>query len=155
MLFRSFLRSETSLIQTIGRAARNVGGQVVLYADGDTGSLKRAIKETNRRREKQLAYNAAHGITPKTVKKALTSMFTEIEKSREKAAKKNLQLEATADKRPVDEILREKEAQMREAAKSLEFELAALLRDEIAALKKKKKAPAPEKGTGGKGKRVS
>jgi excinuclease ABC subunit B len=144
-----FLRSETSLIQTIGRAARNVGGQVVLYADEGTGSLSRAIKETNRRRERQLAYNKEHGITPKTVKKALTSMFTEIEKSREKAAKKNLALEAIAEKRPVEELLREKEAQMRDAAKNLEFELAALLRDEIAALKKKKKAPAPEKGAGG------
>jgi len=145
-----FLRSETSLIQTIGRAARNVGGQVVLYADHGTGSLDRAIKETNRRRVRQLAYNKEHGITPKTIKKSITSMFGEIEKSREKAAKKNLQLETSVDKRPVDEILREKEEQMREAARSLEFELAALLRDEIAALKKKKKTPAPEDGTGGK-----
>ncbi|WKZ29143.1 MAG: excinuclease ABC subunit UvrB [Patescibacteria group bacterium] len=132
-----FLRSETSLIQTIGRAARNVGGQVVLYADGDTGSLSRAIKETNRRRERQLAYNKEHGITPKTIKKSITSMFTEIEKSREKAAKRNLELEAKAEKRPIDEVLKEKETQMREAAKSLEFELAALLRDEIRELKKK------------------
>ncbi len=132
-----FLRSETSLIQTIGRAARNVGGQVVLYADGDTGSLSRAIKETNRRRERQIAYNKEHGITPKTVKKAITSMFTEIEKSREKAAKRNLELEAKAEKRPLEAVLKEKEGQMREAAKSLEFELAALLRDEIRELKKK------------------
>lgn len=134
-----FLRSETSLIQTIGRAARNVGGQVVLYADGGTGSLSRAIKETNRRRERQLAWNAEHGITPKTIKKSITSMFTEIEKSREKAAKKNLELEAKAEKRPIGEVLKEKEAQMRDAARSLEFELAALLRDEIRELKKKKK----------------
>jgi len=145
-----FLRSETSLIQTIGRAARNVGGQVVLYADGDTGSLSRAIKETNRRRERQLAYNKEHGITPKTIKKTLTSMFGEIEKAREKAAKKNLQLEAVAEKRPVEEVLKEKEEQMREAARSLEFELAALLRDEIAALKKKQKTPAVPKKAGGK-----
>ncbi len=132
-----FLRSETSLIQTIGRAARNVGGQVVLYADGGTGSLSRAIRETNRRRERQIAYNKEHGITPKTIKKSITSMFTEIEKSREKAAKRNLELEAKAEKRPVDEVLKEKESQMREAAKALEFELAALLRDEIRELKKK------------------
>jgi excinuclease ABC subunit B len=145
-----FLRSETSLIQTIGRAARNVGGQVVLYADGDTGSLSRAIKETNRRRERQLAWNKEHGITPKTIKKSITSMFTEIEKSRAKAAKKNLELEAVAEKRPVEEVLREKELQMRDAARNLEFELAALLRDEIAALKKKK-APAVPKKAGGKG----
>ena len=118
--------------------------------DGDTGSLSRAIKETNRRRERQLAWNKEHGITPTTIKKSITSMFGEIEKAREKAAKKNLQLEAVADKRPAEEILREKEAQMRDAAKNLEFELAALLRDEIGALRKKKKAPAPEDGTGGK-----
>lgn len=134
-----FLRSETSLIQTIGRAARNVEGKVVLYADESTGSLERAIRETERRRKKQMAYNKKHGITPKTVKKKLTSLFSEIEKEREKTAKKNLELEAKAEKRPVEVVLKEKEAQMRDAAKNLEFELAALLRDEIKELKKKVK----------------
>ena len=128
-----------ALIQTSGRAARNVAGQVVLYADEDTGSIRRAIKETNRRRERQIAYNQEHGITPKTIKKALTSMFTEIEKSREKLAKRNLELEAKAEARPAETVIKEKEAQMKEAAKMLEFELAALLRDEIRELRKQKK----------------
>jgi len=132
-----FLRSETSLIQTIGRAARNVDGQVVLYADQSTGSLKRAIGETERRRKRQLAYNEKHGITPKTIKKKMTSMFSDIEKQREKTAKKNLGLEAKAEKRPLDVVIAEKEKQMRDAAKNLEFELAALLRDELKELRKK------------------
>ncbi len=132
-----FLRSETSLIQTIGRAARNVAGQVVLYADEDTGSLSRAIRETNRRREKQLAWNKEHGITPKTIKKSLTSMFTEIEKQREKLAKKNISLEFKAEDRPLEKVIAEKEKQMKEAAKMLEFELAALLRDELRELRKR------------------
>ncbi len=132
-----FLRSETSLIQTIGRAARNVGGQVVLYADQMTGSLDRAIKETNRRRVRQVAWNEAHGITPTTIKKKITSLFEEVEKQRERQAKKNLELEAKAEVRPLDKVLAEKEKQMREAAKNLEFELAALLRDEVRELRKK------------------
>jgi excinuclease ABC subunit B len=139
-----FLRSETSLIQTIGRAARNVAGQVVLYADQDTGSLSRAIKETNRRRERQLAYNKEHGITPKTIKKSLTSMFTEIEKQREKMAKKNLELETKAEKLPVEKLIATKEKQMKEAAKMLEFELAALLRDELRELRKRSTGKDPK-----------
>jgi excinuclease ABC subunit B len=131
-----FLRSETSLIQTIGRAARNVGGQVILYADHMTGSLDRAIRETDRRRKIQLAYNVEHGITPTTIIKSLSSMFTEIEKSRERAAKKNIKLESALEKRPIEKVIAEKEKQMKEAAKALEFELAALLRDELRELKK-------------------
>jgi excinuclease ABC subunit B len=102
-----------------------------------TGSLDRAIKETNRRRVRQMAYNEEHGITPMTIKKKITSLFEEVEKQRERQAKKNLELEAKAEVRPIDKVLAEKEKQMREAAKNLEFELAALLRDEVRELRKK------------------
>jgi excinuclease ABC subunit B len=138
-----FLRSETSLIQTIGRAARNVAGQVVLYADERTGSLDRALKETERRRVRQLAYNEKHGITPRTVRKSLASMFAELEKAREKRAKKNLSLESKLERRPLEKIVAEKEKQMKEAAKLLEFELAALLRDELKELRKKMPGSPP------------
>jgi len=145
-----FLRSETSLIQTIGRAARNVKGEVVLYADGVTGSMKRAIDETNRRREKQLAHNAEHGITPKTIQKKIKDIMEGLAKSEEKRAKQILALEASPEDRPVEEIVAEKEKQMLQAAKDLEFELAAILRDEIRELKrlaagKEKKPKVPLK----------
>jgi excinuclease ABC subunit B len=104
-----FLRSETSLIQTIGRAARNVDGRVILYADKMTGSMERAIAETNRRREKQKAYNAEHGITPESVKRGISDIL--------------------------DSPYEKGEAKMREAAGNLEFETAARLRDEIKRLK--------------------
>jgi excinuclease ABC subunit B len=141
-----FLRSETSLIQTIGRAARNVKGEVVLYADGITGSMRRAIEETDRRRRKQLAYNEKHGITPKTIEKAIKDIMEGIAADDEKRAKRALDLEMAAETRPLDEIIAEKERQMREAAKQLEFELAAVLRDELKALYKKKKGQVPGRG---------
>jgi excinuclease ABC subunit B len=128
-----FLRSETSLIQTIGRAARNVRGRVILYADSVTGSMKRAIDETERRRKKQLAYNKKHGITPKTIEKKISSIVDFELKPGSVADDAALKLESP------DEIkkyitLREKE--MKQAAKQLEFEKAALIRDEIGKLKK-------------------
>jgi excinuclease ABC subunit B len=131
-----FLRSETSLIQTIGRAARNVKGEVVLYADDITGSMKRAINETNRRRDRQLAYNAEHGITPKTIQKKIKDIMEGLAKSEEKRAKQILALEESPEDRPAAEIVAEKEKQMLQAAKDLEFELAAILRDEVRELKK-------------------
>ncbi len=133
-----FLRSETSLIQTIGRAARNVNGQVVLYADNITGSIRRAIDETNRRRAIQLAYNKQHGITPKTIQKKIKDI-TEgmVKRKEEEMASKVLALEAAAESRGAEEIIREKEKQMKEAANNLQFELAAVLRDEIKLLRKK------------------
>ncbi|HSD12862.1 MAG TPA: helicase-related protein, partial [Patescibacteria group bacterium] len=131
-----FLRSETSLIQTIGRAARNVLGEVVLYADEITGSMKRAMGETERRRAKQVAYNEANGITPKTIEKAVKDIMEDIIKGDEKKAKGLLALELKAETKDVAEVIAEKEKQMRQAAKDLEFELAALLRDEISALRK-------------------
>ncbi len=136
-----FLRSETSLIQTIGRAARNVNGQVVLYADHSTGSIERAVAETNRRRAIQLAYNTEHGITPKTIEKTIRNILEEFgisEKNKEHGTrnKKNHTLSTTdldllGDARPLKDIIKDKEAQMKEAARTLEFELAAILRDEV------------------------
>ncbi len=135
-----FLRSETSLIQTMGRAARNVRGTVVLYADHMTGSLTNAIRETERRRVIQLAYNKKHKITPKTIKKKIQDITEGLMAGKElEAAGKALALENAAASRPPEELIREKELQMREAANNLQFELAALLRDEIRVLKTKKK----------------
>lgn len=134
-----FLRSETSLIQTMGRAARNVRGQVVLYADHMTGSLTNAIRETERRRVIQLAYNKKHGITPKTIKKKIQDITEGLMRNKElDAAQKALALENAVAARPADELIREKELQMREAANNLQFELAAILRDEIRVLRKNK-----------------
>ena len=141
-----FLRSETSLIQTIGRAARNVNGQVVLYADEMTGSMERAIAETDRRRTIQLAYNEAHGITPATIQKSIRNILEEFGISRDAAANKQkkkgskhessaLDLELLADDRPLSQIIKEKESLMKEAATNLQFELAAVLRDEVRELK--------------------
>jgi excinuclease ABC subunit B len=134
-----FLRSETSIIQTIGRAARNVKGEVILYADEMTGSLTRAIKETNRRRKMQLAYNKEHGITPKTIEKQIhdiRGMLSGDEKSTEAI----LKLELTAEPHEIEEVIKEKDDEMKEAAKKLDFETAAILRDEITLLVKELKS---------------
>lgn len=126
-----FLRSETSLIQTIGRAARNVNGRVILYADTITGSMQRAIDETNRRREKQLAYNKKHGITPSTIKKNIASIVDH--EIRPVTAADFDQLESLED---IGGYIKMKEKEMKEAARALEFEKAALIRDEIMQLRK-------------------
>ena len=128
-----FLRAERSLIQTIGRAARNADGRVIMYADTVTGSMRRAIDETNRRREIQLRYNAEHGIVPKTIIKGVHSII-EIGKSPDGD---EISLPKTAkDKKKMSAVEREKlietlTKQMKEAAKRLDFELAAYLRDKI------------------------
>jgi excinuclease ABC subunit B len=128
-----FLRSETSLIQTIGRAARNVEGRVILYADRMTGSMERAINETNRRREKQQAYNLEHGITPATVKKTIGDIIAHV------ASKDQVTVEIDED-RPhmvghnLRAYIEELEKKMRDAAANLEFEEAGRLRDEIRSL---------------------
>ncbi len=134
-----FLRSETSLIQTIGRAARNVRGQVFLYADEMTGSLKRALAETERRRALQTAYNKKHGITPKTVQKKIKDI-REMFGVEEEAAKNVLKLELTAEPHEIEVVIKEKEKEMRQAAHDLDFETAAILRDEIVFLKKEIKS---------------
>ena len=121
-----FLRNETSLIQTIGRAARNAEGRVLLYADTVTGSMKKAIDETERRREMQMAYNRKHGITPKTVIKETMGMLNIIKPVKD-----------TEDLSYSDAVKKAAiiEKQMRQAAMELEFEAAAALRDELFRLK--------------------
>ena len=134
-----FLRSETALIQTIGRAARNVLGEVILYADNITGSMKRAIDETDRRRVKQIAYNKKHNITPQTIRKEIKDI-TKIWGMKEDDAKSILDIELKAiPKEKIDDLIKQKEKEMKEASKNLEFELAAILRDEISVLKKEDK----------------
>jgi excinuclease ABC subunit B len=124
-----FLRSETSLMQTIGRAARNVNATVVLYADKMTDSMQRAIEETERRRKLQEAYNAKHGITPETIKKAI---HRGIEAEASAHARANAAIGRTDEAQYItEEFLAELEAEMLEAAKALEFERAAILRDRI------------------------
>ncbi|MDW8106422.1 MAG: excinuclease ABC subunit UvrB [Armatimonadota bacterium] len=130
-----FLRSETSLIQTIGRAARNKFGQVILYADRVTGSMQRAIDETNRRRQIQMEYNRAHGIVPETVRKEVRETVRAYKVAEERAAYQIVDTERVAfEDLPL--VISRLEQEMRQAAKALEFERAALLRDEIRRLRK-------------------
>jgi excinuclease ABC subunit B len=162
-----FLRSETSLIQTIGRAARNVEGRVILYADIMTGSLESAIGETNRRRAIQVAYNKKHGITPKTILKKIKDITEELEDKHKKAVNAELDLDIELFKKTFkkdrnkkgktekesvgnlllsdeeisflihEKIIKMKEKEMNRAVKELDFETAAILRDEIIVLKEK------------------
>ena len=122
-----FLRSETSLIQTIGRAARNAGGQVIMYADEVTGSMERAINETYRRREKQMKYNEEHGIVPQTIRKDVREILEISSKDniQERVAKRRL------SEREKNELIEKLTKEMRAAAQLLEFEHAAYLRDQI------------------------
>jgi excinuclease ABC subunit B len=131
-----FLRSETSLIQTIGRAARNVDGKVILYADTITGSMERAMDETRRRREKQTAWNTLQGITPESVK----SRIKDILASPYERDRVTIDAGLAEDARPFmgnnfQTTLKDLETKMRDAASNLEFETAARLRDEIKRLK--------------------
>ena len=129
-----FLRSDTSLIQTIGRAARNVKGRVVLYADTMTGSLTRAIEETTRRRARQVAYNTEHGITPRTIIKAIRDITESISSEHAKTVGVLVSVDAELYAKDPKKFIKEKTQQMNDAVKVLDFETAALLRDEIAAL---------------------
>jgi excinuclease ABC subunit B len=149
-----FLRSSTSLIQTIGRAARNVNGRVLLYADNMTGSMEKAIGETNRRRIVQVAYNKEHGITPQTIQKRIKDITGDIERSRKRAITELATLDSNAYGGDMKKVIKEKRRQMHEAADRLDFETASLIRDEIRTLEEtakpakgiaKSKADKPEK----------
>ncbi|HRV62506.1 MAG TPA: excinuclease ABC subunit UvrB [Albidovulum sp.] len=126
-----FLRSETSLIQTIGRAARNAEGRVIMYADRVTGSMERALAETNRRREKQVAYNEAHGITPATVKKNVEDILAGLYKGDVDMNRVTAKVDRSMHGANLEVHLDALRTQMRKAAENLEFEEAARLRDEI------------------------
>ena len=130
-----FLRSDTAMIQTIGRAARNAHGRVIMYADRITDSMQRAIDETNRRREKQEAYNRAHKITPKTIYKEQRQLIkltkvAEGDETRSYGKGKKAQ-----SKKELMTLARELERRMQEAAKALDFEAAAELRDQLIIVK--------------------
>jgi excinuclease ABC subunit B len=133
-----FLRSEVSLIQTMGRAARNLHGRVILYADTRTGSMERAIGETSRRRAVQVAYNKKHNITPKTISKRIHDIVGDIERARTRAVTELTELDVAAFGGDTKKLLAEKRRQMHDAADQLDFETAALIRDEIRVLEKKK-----------------
>ena len=141
-----FLRSETSLIQTIGRAARNVSGQVIMYADQMTDSMQRAISETNRRRQKQMRYNAQHGIDPQSIRKKVSDILqaaglaaeapTPYKTGRKKRASRDI---SGLPKDEIPRLIQALEDEMHEAAKELRFEYAARLRDEVNDLKRELK----------------
>jgi excinuclease ABC subunit B len=144
-----FLRSETSLVQTIGRAARNVEGQVIMYADTVTASMQRAISETNRRRQLQLAYNAEHGIDPQTIRKAVTDILAYLRPAEKAPMPGNGQRSTWRDQAAGDlsklgddelaRLIHTLEEEMREASADLRFEYAARLRDEIKELRREKR----------------
>ncbi|KNG94181.1 excinuclease ABC subunit UvrB [Pseudaestuariivita atlantica] len=126
-----FLRSETSLIQTIGRAARNADGRVIMYADKITGSMERALAETERRRQKQIAYNEEHGITPETVKKNVEDVLAGLYKGDTDQSRVTAKIDAPLAGSNMQAVLDGLREDMRKAAENLEFEEAARLRDEV------------------------
>ena len=130
-----FLRSETSLIQTIGRAARNSEGHVIMYADTVTDSMRSAIEETRRRRQIQQQYNEVHGITPTTIKKAVRDLIA-ISKAVENDHSSDVKDPESMDEKELKKLAKELEKKMRQAAAELNFEEAARLRDRMVEIKK-------------------
>ena len=130
-----FLRSETSLIQTIGRAARNADGRVIMYADNMTDSMRKAIDETERRRKIQQEYNEAHGITPTTIKKAVRDLIAISKAANDKGDKIKKDIESMSDKE-LEKLIKELNKKMHRAAADLNFEEAALIRDQITEIRK-------------------
>jgi len=141
-----FLRSETSLIQTIGRAARNVNARVILYGDSITTQMQNAMDETDRRRILQLEYNKENNITPESIRKSIRKGI-ENELSARQTAREAFHADGTDEEFDLDERLEELENEMLRAAKQLEFELAATLRDEITALQEGTTIPKRKKST--------
>ncbi|HET9646065.1 MAG TPA: helicase-related protein, partial [Burkholderiaceae bacterium] len=142
-----FLRAERSLIQTIGRAARNVNGKAILYGDKITDSMRRAIDETGRRREKQIVYNEAHGITPRSIRKQVKELIDGVvsqqdDRSKLKAMEDSAQVEAMSEK-DLGKRMKMLEKQMLEHARNLEFEKAARVRDQLALLREQAFGASP------------
>ena len=136
-----FLRSQTSLVQTCGRAARNVQGKVIMYADKETGSMKRAIAEMDRRRTKQIEYNATHGITPQSIQKAIPDLLSGIERKSTKATARTAEDPAIyrdVAARDLGRHIKQLDEQMKKAAKDMDFERAAELRDALFALERRR-----------------
>ena len=131
-----FLRSETSLIQTVGRAARNAEGHVIMYADTITDSMRIAIDETNRRRQIQQKYNEEHGITPTTIKKAVRDLIA-ISKAAERGAAEDERELESMDEKALAKLVKELEKKMNRASAELDFESAAQFRDRMLEVKKK------------------
>ncbi len=148
-----FLRSETSLVQTIGRAARNVEGRVILYADRMTGSMERAIAETDRRREKQVAYNEANGITPQSIKRNIQDIMSSMYEADHVTVDAGIAGEAGTPLvgHNLAKVIEDLERKMREAAADLEFETAARVRDEVKRLRETQLAVADDALAGGSG----
>jgi excinuclease ABC subunit B len=145
-----FLRSETALTQTIGRAARHVEGKVIMYADKITNSMQKALDTTTERRDKQLAYNLEHGIEPKTIIKEIRDIARTIAEHREMALAEEQSVYTTTADLPKDELnrmIKELEKQMKAAAQALEFEKAAMLRDQVVELRQMMVLKEGRKGT--------
>jgi len=135
-----FLRSEEALIQTMGRAARHINAHAIMYADNITQSMQKAIKETSRRRQVQEAYNKEHGITPQGIKKAIKDITERVQAVAERRAPYEVN---PISREEISQLIKQLESQMKSAAKNLEFEKAAMIRDRIIELRKDEELFSP------------